>query len=310
MCPWVGPHAPSFGQQLWGLLSPVEYLSPQGVLLPLVYGTTASPLWLELRGRSAWKTTPFWTVYRLACNRLLPWLQVTFVMVADEAWPGSHQWPWSTAPATGPVGRLGRPSVSDPWGVGSFLSLPSPTCVRCPGPLGSCSWLYPLVELRCVCGVLGHFTPVHRCARSVCCAEGAVTKRQRPGCLPTGTGKRSGLCVLCARCVEVCCGEAGPVHSRTWPTLPCRRLRAVTQGLICPLHPACRAAPPVPSVWCRTAWCSAPHCTVCALLQCCCGQGAVGSATHCQAAWGLWAMEIVLRTAALPEGRGEWYSRR
>ena len=35
----------------------------------------------------------------------------------------------------------------------------------------------------------------------VWCAEGAVTKRQRPGCLPTGTGKRAGLCVLCARCV-------------------------------------------------------------------------------------------------------------
>ena len=53
MCPWVGPHAPSFGRQLWGLPSRVEYLSPQGVLLPLVYGTTALPLWLELRGRSA-----------------------------------------------------------------------------------------------------------------------------------------------------------------------------------------------------------------------------------------------------------------
>ena len=48
----------------------MEYLSPQGVLLPLVYGTTASPLWLELRGRSAWQATPSWTVYRLACHRL------------------------------------------------------------------------------------------------------------------------------------------------------------------------------------------------------------------------------------------------
>ena len=41
MCPWVGPRAPSFGRQLWGLPSRVEYLSPQGVLLLLVYGTTA-----------------------------------------------------------------------------------------------------------------------------------------------------------------------------------------------------------------------------------------------------------------------------
>ena len=38
----------------------------------------------------------------------------------------------------------------------------------------------------------------------VWCAEGAVTRRQWPGCLPTGTGKRAGLCVLCARRVYVC----------------------------------------------------------------------------------------------------------
>ena len=127
------------------------------------------------------------------------------------------------------------------------------------------------------------------------------------------------------------------MHSRTWPTLPCRRLRAVTQGLICPPHPACRAAPPVPSVWCRIAWRSAPHRTVCALLHCCCGQGAVGSVTHCQAAWGQcnscnalprclgavgsgtpamrcltawgqWAVELLQRTASLPWGSGQWNS--
>ena len=50
MCPWVGSHAPSCGRQLWGLPSRIEYLSPQGVLLPRVYGTTASPLWLESQG--------------------------------------------------------------------------------------------------------------------------------------------------------------------------------------------------------------------------------------------------------------------
>ena len=55
MCPWAGPHAPSFGQQLWGLPSGVEYHSPQGILLPRVYGTTASPLWLELQGPTAWQ---------------------------------------------------------------------------------------------------------------------------------------------------------------------------------------------------------------------------------------------------------------
>ena len=144
-------------------------------LHPLVYGTTASPLWLELRGHSAWQVTPSWTVYRLACHRLLPWLRVTFAMVPDAAWPGSDQWPWSTAPATGPVGRLGRPSASDPWGIGSFLSLGRPMCVQCPGPLGSCSPVCPRGLLWCVCGVLGRLAPVHRCARSVCCVACAVS---------------------------------------------------------------------------------------------------------------------------------------
>ena len=191
MCPWVGPHDPSFGRQLWGLPSRVEYLSAQEVLLPLVYGTTASPLWSELRGHSAWQVTPSWTVYRLACHRLLPWLRLTFARVPDAAWPGSDQWPWSTAPATGLVGRLGRRSASDPWGIGSFLPLGRPTCVqcpgllgscspvcarfavlrlRCPGPLGSCSPVCSLGVLCCVCGVLGHLAPVHRCARCVRCA--------------------------------------------------------------------------------------------------------------------------------------------
>ena len=178
----VSPHVsmgratcPPFGRQLWGLRSRGEYLSPQGVLLPLVYGTNASALWLELQGHSAWQATSSWTVHRLACHRLLPWPRVTFAMVPDAAWPGSDQWPWSTAPATGLVGRLGRPSVSDPWGVGSFLSLGRPTCVRCPERLGSCSPMRPLGALRCVYGVLGNLAPVHRCAPSVRCFAFAVS---------------------------------------------------------------------------------------------------------------------------------------
>ena len=149
------------------------------------------------------------------------------------------------------------------------------------------------------------------CCVVLYCAEGAVTRRQWLGCLPTGTGKRVGLCVLCVRCVLVCCCIAGPVHTRTWPALLCRRLCAVTQGLIGPLHRACRAAPSVLSVWCRTAWCCALHCTVCALLHCSCGQRAVGSgtpATHCHTAWRLGAVPLLLRTAALPGGSGQWNS--
>ena len=47
--------------------------------------------------------------------------------------------------------------------------------VRCPGPLGSCSPVRLPGVLCCVCGVLGHLAPVHRCARSVCCVACAVS---------------------------------------------------------------------------------------------------------------------------------------
>ena len=41
--------------------------------------------------------------------------------------------------------------------------------VRCPGHIDSCSPVYPLRVLCCVCGVSGHLASVHRCARSLCC---------------------------------------------------------------------------------------------------------------------------------------------
>ena len=77
-------------------------------------------------------------------------------MVPDAAWLGSDRWPRGTAPAAGPLGWLGHPSASDPWGVGSFLCLGCPTCAR-------------------VCGVLGHFARVHWCARLVRCFACAVS---------------------------------------------------------------------------------------------------------------------------------------
>ena len=226
----------------------------------------------ELRGLSAWQATPSRTVYRLACHRLLPWLRVTFAIVPDAAWPASDQRPWGTAPAAGLVGRLGCPSVSDQWGVVSFLSLRHPRCARvcdvlgnlapvhrcarsvrcdwcavswatwllfsgvpprwvalrveCPGPLGSCSPVWPLGVLCCVCGVLGHLAPVHGCSRSVrlvACAvswatwllftgvpAGRVMLRVPcPGllgsCSPVGP-----LGVLCCVCGVL--GHLAPVH--------------------------------------------------------------------------------------------------
>ena len=222
---------PFLWRQLWGLPSRVEYLSQQGVLLPLVYGMTASPLWLELRGHSAWQATPSWTAYRLACHQLLPWLRLTFAMVPDAAWPGSDQWPWSTAPVTGPVGRLGRPSASHPWGVGSFLSLGRPTCVQCPGPLSSCSPVCPRGLLCCICGVLGHLAPVHRCARSVCCVACAVSWANW---LPF-TSAPPGCVALRLRC-------PGPLGSCS-PVRPLRVLLCVcgVLGHLAPVHRCARS---------------------------------------------------------------------
>ena len=45
-----------------------------------------------------------------------------------------------------------------------------------PGSLGPRSPVCPLGVLCCVCGVLGHLAPVHRCARSVCCFTCAVSR--------------------------------------------------------------------------------------------------------------------------------------
>ena len=195
MCPWAGPHVPSFGRQLWGLLIRLEYLSPQGVLFPRVYGMIASPLWLELRGPAAWQATPSWTMYRLLCHRLLPWLRVMFAMVPDAAWPGSDQQPWGTAPADGPVGRLGRPSASNPWGVVCcYLFLGRPRCAR-------------------VCGVHDPLALVHRCARPACsCVRcpwplGTCSPVRAPGVFCVGCPWPLGACspvrapgALCVQC--------------------------------------------------------------------------------------------------------------
>ena len=105
------------GGSSWGLLSRVEYLSPQAILLLLVYGTTPSPLWIELRNPAGWQVTPSRAAYQLTRHWLLPWLRVTFAMVPGAAWPGSDQRPWGTAPAAGPADLLGSPSVSNRWDV-------------------------------------------------------------------------------------------------------------------------------------------------------------------------------------------------
>ena len=78
--------------------------------------------------------------------------------------------------------------------------------VRCLGPLGSCSPVCLLRVLCCVCGVLGHLAPVHRCARSVCCV--ACTVSRAPWLLFTGVPAR--CVVLRVRCLGLL-GSCSPV---------------------------------------------------------------------------------------------------
>ena len=239
MCPWVGPHAPSLGRQLLGLPSRVEYLLPQGVLLPSVYGTTVSPLWLELRGLSAYQATPSWTVYWLASQRLLPWLRVTFAMVPEVPpllLARRVGWVAPVRPTHG-VLVLSRPSAAlrvnvcaVSWATWVLFTGVPARCgvlrVPCPGPLGYCSPVCPLAVLCCVCGVLSHFASVHRRARVVCCVASAVS--WATWLLFTGAPARCvALLVRCpgplGSCLPVCllgvlccvCGVLGhlaPVH--------------------------------------------------------------------------------------------------
>ena len=110
-----------------------------------------------------------------------------------------------------------------------FTGVPAPCVVlrvRCPGPPGSCSPVCPLGVLCCVCGVLGLPTPVHRCARSVCCVACAVSWASRllftvvpARCVVSGVrcpgppGSCSTVCPLGVLCrVSGVLGLPAPVH--------------------------------------------------------------------------------------------------
>ena len=106
--------------------------------------------------------------------------------------------------------------------------------LRCPGPLGSCSPVRPFGALLCLCGVLGHLAPVHRCARVVCrvaCALSWATWLLFTGaparcvvlCLgcPRSLGSCSPVCPLgVLRCVCGVPGHFAPVHRCGWPWCP------------------------------------------------------------------------------------------
>ena len=114
---------------------------------------------------------------------------------------------------------------------------------RCPGPRGSCSPVCPLGVLCCVCGVLGHLAPVHRCARWVCCVACAVSWAT----WLLFTGAPAGCVVLRVRC-------PGPLGSYS----PVRLLGGLlcvcgVLGLLAPVH---RCARSVCCVACAVSWAS------------------------------------------------------
>ena len=104
-------------------------------------------------------------------------------------------------------------------------------CVRCPGPLGSCSPVCPLCPLLCLCGVLGHLAPVHRCPRSVGCVACAVS--WATWLLFTGVP---------ARCVVLCVRSPGPLGS-CLPVCPLGVLCCVcgVLGHLAPVHLCARS---------------------------------------------------------------------
>ena len=134
--------------------------------------------------------------------------------------------------------------------------------LRCPGPLGSCSPVCPLGALLCVCGVLGHLAPVHRCVRLVCCVACAmswatwllftgvpawfvVLALRCPGPLVCSSPvcPRGLLCCVCGilghlapvhRCARVVCCVASAVSWATWLLLTGLPAGSVVLGVRCP----------------------------------------------------------------------------
>ena len=138
--------------------------------------------------------------------------------------------------------------------------------VRCPGPLGSRSPVRPLGASCCVCGVLGHLAPVHRCVRSVCCFACEVS--WAAWLLFTGVPAR--CVVLRVRCPGPL-GSCSPV--RSLGVLLC--VRGVP-GLLALVHRCarpCCLVPLLPSVHARVR-CPGPRgarspvCALCAVRVC------------------------------------------
>ena len=142
------------------------------------------------------------------------------------------------------AGSAGSPQCVRPMGCW-FSPVPRPpyvcTCVRCPGPLGSCSLVCPLGALLCLCGVLGRLAPVTQCARSVCCFACAVS--WATWLLFTGVP---------ARCVALLLRCPSPLGSCS-PVCLLDALLCVC-GVLGPLAPGHRCARSACCVACAVSW--------------------------------------------------------
>ena len=97
-------------------------------------------------------------------------------------WPGgSAGSPWCVQPMGCWFSAVPRPPYVSAVSRASWLLFTRVCarfvvlCLRCPGPLGSCSPVRPLGVVCSVCGVPDPLAPVHRCACWVCCVAFAVS---------------------------------------------------------------------------------------------------------------------------------------
>ena len=128
--------------------------------------------------------------------------------------------------------------------------------VLCPGPLGSFSPVCSLVALCCVCGVVSHLAPVHRCAPR--CVELRVQCSGPLGCC-------SPLCSFGCVVRRVLCPEAlgsfSPVSS-----LGASCCVSGILGYLAPLHWCARS---LCCVVCAVSWATWLLFTVCPLAALC-----------------------------------------
>ena len=192
MCPWVGPHAPSFERQLWGAAQPCGVsLTTRGIApaclrydrLTLV-ACVAGPLCLA--GDPLLDCVParLSPVASIAPGDLCHGLRCSLAGLGPVPLEyRSCHWPRGSAGSpqcVRPMGYWFFPVPRPPyvcavsWAVGLlFTGVPARFAVvrlRCPGPAGSCSPVCSLGVLCCMCGPLSHWAPVHRCACCVRCA--------------------------------------------------------------------------------------------------------------------------------------------